>query len=107
MTALTSSRDLPLILTYGLPLTPTVTVEFYEKWYGLAIVQPSGSVEEVAFPDEPEFCRGDESPYADHVPNPRVVAAWARAKGYAIDPLAYEMMIGRWEIEARNNYPFA
>lgn len=67
------------------------------------VVMPNGNVEAMPFPDEPEFCPG-ESPYVDHVPNPRVVAAWARSKGYDIDPLAYEMMIGRWEIEARNNY---
>lgn len=98
-----TSRELPLVLSHGLPIEPTVTVEFYQKWYGLVVVQPNGNIEEVAFPDE-GFCKPSESPYADHVPNPAVVMRWAKHHGYEVDPLALELMVGRWELDARNRY---
>lgn len=47
---------------------------------------------------------GCETPYVDHVPNPKVVARFARACSYDIDILAFELMVGRWEIEVRDNY---
>ena len=46
----------------------------------------------------------DESPYCDHAPNPRAVYRYAQARGYQLDNEAFEMIIGRWEIEYRDNY---
>lgn len=83
---------------------PLVTVAFKTKWYGLTILHPEGGSEEVPFPDE--FTRGvDGSPYLDHVPNPAHVASWAKRMGYDVDPLSWELIVGRWQIEYREDAP--
>ena len=41
-----------------------------------------------------------ESYVADHVPNPIAVVRWAYAKGFRVDDQSFEMMLGRWMIEA-------
>lgn len=104
MTTLLSHRGHPLVLTNGVPSRSTITVELYEKWYGLFIVHRDGSVEKIPFPDEPEYCHSDESPYVDHVPNPKVVARYAQINDYHVDNLAIELIVGRWEIQAKNRY---
>ena len=110
--------DLPLVGPHGYPLvlsraiTPvlvgTVTVEMYLKWYGLCVIKQvvhdEVIIEQHPFPDDPEFCKPDESPYVDHVPNPKVVARWAAKMGFNIDVLAWEMMVGRWHDEALGEY---
>lgn len=107
--ALRSKRGIPLIATSpfvnGRP--PTVTVEAYVKWYSLYLVRRVDDeflIEEVPFPDDIEFCKPNESAYVDHVPNPYVVARWAAKHDYFVDELAMEAIVGRWEIESRNNY---
>jgi hypothetical protein len=93
-----SDRSLPLVYQ-GPPLPTTttiVTVENYVKWYGIHLVHPGGRIEEVPFPDDtPDI----GSYFVDHVPNPDSVAKMARRLGYEVDPMSYEMMVGRWEIE--------
>ena len=103
MMATLSHRGLPLILGEGERGEPTLTVELYSKWYYLYLVDPSGLVTEIDFPDD-ETCPEGESPYADHVPNPRAVSAWAEKMGYDVNPLAFEMIVGRWEIEIKIRY---
>lgn len=78
-----------------------LTVENTPKWYGLVLVSPSGDVEPIDFPD---FAPEGERAYVDHVPNPRSVQRFARANGLAIDGQALEMIIGRWQLEALDNY---
>lgn len=100
-----SERDIPLVF-YGEPLaTIVVTVENYCKWYGLHLVNQSGEVCRVPFPDD--FCQSGETAYCDHVPNPQVVRRWAHAMGYTVCDQSIEMIIGRWELEyfARTRYP--
>lgn len=102
-----SPRDNQLVLSGGeLPTTPTLTVELYEKWYDLYLVAPDGTVTEVSFGDleDRRYCAGDQTAVADHVPNPVVVAAYAQFHEYWVDNLAYELMVGRWEISAEENY---
>jgi len=104
-----SPRGFSLVLSPGYLQTnargrvPRLTVELYIKWYSLFLVSTDGKVEEVLFPNDPIYCDGGV-PYVDHVPNPIVVARFAEAKHYHMDDLAMEMIVGRWEIEVKNNY---
>lgn len=92
----------PLVST-GPVSEPTLTVELYIKWYNLWLVSPGENGEQhvspVQYPDHlPGFdCR--ESPFRDHVPNPKFVAELAKRKGWRIHVLAWEMMVGRWLTE--------
>lgn len=91
----------PLIRTASHLVVPTITVALDTKWYRLFLLLPDldsrgeHRVVELEFPDPPEF-KG--TPYVDHVPNPRCVLFFARVYGYVIDDLAWELMIGRWEL---------
>lgn len=100
---LRSPRGFPIVLSGAARSRATLTVELYEKWYTLFLVHSDNSVEEVLFPSSPNYTAG-EAPYVDHVPNPKVVARFARACNYDIDILAFELMVGRWEIEVRDRY---
>ncbi len=85
-----SDRGEPLAYHGPPPKTPTVTVEVYEKWYGIFAVRPDGTVEKLDLPFEA---------WADHVPTPALVEAWADSHGYVVDWLSLEMMRGRWLLE--------
>lgn len=106
---LLSPRELPLIISYKIyPLmVPLLTVELYVKWYKLYLIEQTFhdevSISEIDFPGD-EYCAADESPYSDHVPNPRVVGRFAARNGYRVDEVALETIIGRWEREHLNNY---
>lgn len=87
---------------------PVVCVEFYSKWYSVYIVFPDranndrpGAIVEYAYPHD---CPDGESPFLDHVPNPKAIAKFAQEHGCLIDPLSWELMVGRWEIEYHNRY---
>jgi hypothetical protein len=79
---------------------PLLTVAISEKWYELYLLLPNGRVEGLHFGhlDDLKY-RREESAYVDHVPNPRAVERFARAKGYHIDPNALDMIRGRWRAE--------
>lgn len=78
-----------------------VCMEIYCKWYGLHLIHPNGRVEEVPFPSDLEL---GTPPYCDHVPNPMVVQRWTEKMNYLMCDLALELIIGRWEIEYKENY---
>ena len=80
---------------------PVISVELDPTWYCLQIIHPDGQVEQVPFPT----VDGQTPSYVGHVPNPRAVEAWAEEQGYDIDILSYELMIGRWTIEVKEEYP--
>lgn len=94
-----SERGIPLIWMVP-PLAGEIilTVENYLKWYGLQLLHENGRIEEIPFPDE-DWIKPGEIPFADHVPNPHVVQRFADKKGYLLDDQAFEMMVGRWELE--------
>lgn len=81
-----------------------LTVELTSKWYHLVLLW-GGDCHLIGFDqfDAPEF-RKEESAYLDHAPNPMAVQRYAEAKGYHLDGLALELMIGRWELEYHNHY---
>jgi hypothetical protein len=106
---LRSKRDNPIVFCSVLGALPVLTVELCAKWYGFVLVRDGSPpiVEEVPFPNDDDvrelvkkglLSRG-LVPYVDHVPNPRVVELFAEMRGYYLDEVAYEMMIGRWETE--------
>lgn len=85
-----------------------VTVELYVKWYELWLVacaQDHWTLESVPlFHNEYEqiAARLGMSAAVDHVPNPEVVRAWCDEKGYELDALAEELMVGRWRLEVES-----
>jgi hypothetical protein len=98
-----SPRGIPLVWGGGHPSKGAVlTVECYCKWYDLIVVWPD-KIEAVNFGVLHPHAK-DESAYCDHAPNPNVVARYAGAMGYHLDREAFEMMIGRWEIEYHDRY---
>jgi hypothetical protein len=102
-TALYSPRGIPLVWRGGHPKDGAVlTIECYCKWYELFLVCPD-TIVGIDFGVLDQHSK-DESPYSDHAPNPRAVYRYAQAGGYQLDNEAFEMIIGRWEIEYRENY---
>ena len=93
-----SDRETPLIYT-GQCDKPVVTIERYIKWYNLFVVHPDGRVEKVNYPID---VLKEGSPFVDHVPNPDYVVVWANQNNYLIDSISYEVMVGRWFLEARD-----
>lgn len=97
-----SEHGHPLVLSVPQPLLiqPTITVELSNKWYKLYLVDrnPSRNTD-LDFGLLEEVCEVAESAFCDHCPNPNVVVRFADKYGYAVDPLALELMIGRWELE--------
>ena len=89
-----STRGYPLVIDI-VPQVPTLTVELYVKWYTLYLVHPDERIEEVLYP---------LNGFVDHVPKPAAVFDFAKENGYDIEPLAWEMIVGRWEIDVRENY---
>jgi hypothetical protein len=105
-----SVRGHPLIYSGPAPSDGAIlTVENYLKWYGLELVMPDGSVEEI---DYGILCDAaallDVIPHVDHVPNPHVVVfAAERSRGWRVDRVSYEVMVGRWEALLHpRSYPY-
>lgn len=99
--------DAPLVLAVPREqLThATLTVTLETKWYGLYLVANDGHPPaQISFKNLEEFCTGSESAFCDHCPNPNVVVRLAEAHKLDVDPLALEMMIGRWELEYFNDH---
>jgi hypothetical protein len=98
---LLSPRNHPLVVTVG--TRPLITVEYYMKWYSLFCVGRIGDADVieglVQFDALEEYALPIESAFVDHVPNPRVVERYAEALGVEIDPMAHELIWGRWRIE--------
>lgn len=109
-----SDRRIPLVYTGIGHTKPVITIENYLKWYDLYIVFPDEHVEafqadpvRVALFDKVEtqiYHQYNESPHGDHVPNPRQLIILAHLMQCAFDDEAVEMVIGRWELEVKNNY---
>lgn len=98
-----SPRGIPLVWGGGHPKYGAVlTVECYCKWYELFLVCPD-TIVGIDFGVLGQHSK-DESPYCDHAPNPRAVYRYAQARGCQLDNEAFEMIIGRWEIEYHENY---
>lgn len=100
-------RGYPLVITSIVPGCGLLTVELASKWYELYLVKLAGDarvgiyeLESFHFGHLEPFSR-DGSYFVDHCPNPRAVAAFAASKGYSLDDCAYELLVGRWELEVK------
>jgi hypothetical protein len=83
--------------------TPVLTVYLTEKWYQLVLVKSVRrelEIQEVYY-DELDMAYPHGSGYVDHDPNPDAVRALAKAKMWEIDPLAEELIEGRWAMASR------
>jgi hypothetical protein len=95
-----SDRNIPLVYQFNEDISePVLTVENYTKWYDLYLVNHDRSVNKVGFDALHNFTPKDESPYSDHVPNPKAVKCYADKYSYHLDEQSFEMMTGRWVID--------
>lgn len=81
------------------PLVPVLTVELYCKWYCLHIIHVNGTVASLRFSELERFYK-EGSAFKDHVPNPEAVRMYANEMDYALEPLAEELIEGRWKLES-------
>jgi hypothetical protein len=100
-----SDRGIPLLVS-GLGTDRKVlTVEAYCKWYNLYRVFPDGFVDKLEWNGdvqelEYEFIRKHgKSAQGDHCWHPAFVERIAEYYCYELDPLALEMLIGRWFLD--------
>ncbi len=99
----TSSRNHPLMWCgYDLGFNGKVlTVEMAYKWYFLSLVDVlTNEVTEIGF-DELDVQGHGFTPFVDHAPNPKAVDWLCEKNGWTFDPLAEELITGRWEIEVK------
>ena len=105
-----SDRGIPLLFTDSLISRPIITVENYLKWYGVHVVFPDGHVEPFENNDKMRTQAFDlferrvahryhESPYADHVPSPRLLPWLAYFMDYDYHTEAVELITGRSILE--------
>lgn len=94
------STKVPKVVFEHLPTGDDIfiTVAATSKWYKLYKLFSNGKVGEVDFPED---CPANESPFVDHVPNPNAVIQFCNANGYYLDPLALELLVGRWTLEVK------
>lgn len=94
----TTVNSKTLLCTGCLPVDkPLLTVELYTKWYRMYLIHPNGTSEEHIPSDY-------EVRFKDDTFNPTDIQKYAYTHNYHIDPLALEMLIGRWEQETLENY---
>jgi hypothetical protein len=115
MTAPTSTRNLPLLLSSPATTIPIITVENYIKWYDLYVVHPNGTVHTIA--EVPAYAnaakqieqafvaRTGKSAQGDHIWHPGYVQMLATNLGFLVDEIALETLIGRWFMEHLNQEP--
>lgn len=94
-----SGRNHPLMWGCHPYAESVLTVEMTNKWYELHLVFRD-RVEMVCFSELETFAaRRGVSPFCDHAPNPDCVRDLCEANGWTLDPLAEELIEGRWLLE--------
>ena len=82
-----------------------VFVEHATKWYNLKVIYRMGEPYDlIDFPETHSDLPSNESPFVDHVPNPLNIKLWCRDWQYDIDPLSWDLMVGRWFNEVKEVY---
>ena len=95
-----SERNIPLIFIRKAEdniTTPVLTAELSSKWYTLYLIHPNGSVEAI----DPNI-EDDDVRYIDNLWHPEDLVKFCEKRGYGIDELFYEMLLGRWMNEIEN-----
>lgn len=102
-----SKRGIPLVISV-LGELPLLTVEWASKWYTLQVLTPLSpdrdvfELEEVHYHEIQEWhdAKGrDLNCFVDHNPNPEAVKLYAEDKGWVLDEIAEELIVGRWQLE--------
>lgn len=94
---LCSERDHPLMYQRVLDV-PVITVENYEKWYSIYLIQPTGEIEEVPVKVIEEVM-GDNCWWIDHRWHPKLLLALAKHYGGEVPDTTIEVVAGRWVLE--------
>lgn len=97
-----TDRGFPLLVTVANRTRPVLTVEAYCKWYSLYVVHPDGTFAKVPFADLEPYTPEGMSAYVDHAPNPEAALEMATQRGWLLDPVAYDVMVGRFLVEGLN-----
>jgi len=99
---LLSDHGHPLVFQGEPWKNPILTVENYLKWYTLYLVMPDGEIRSLVYTGLilPEKFK-DQVLFVDHVPNPRAVAYTASQRHFYVDPVSFEAIIGRWQLEVK------
>jgi hypothetical protein len=106
-----SKRGLPLIYCGQSSRTaPVLTVEAYIKWYDLYVISPDGTVRPLN-----DFARrayefdhdGEAVAWSDHIPTPSFCRwlAQGHPARFEFDPVALDVIAGRWLTENRPSPP--
>lgn len=99
-----SDRGIPLLCQEVFD-TPTITLENYEKWYNIFVIQPDGTVEIVSPGLIDEL--NDGTLWVDHTFHPKLLLLIAKHYGGSVPPTTLEMAAGRWVMEERPNFDMA
>ena len=102
-----SERDIPLVCMDYEITQPTITVENYIKWYDLYLIDTDGKVATIPYELMEEISNEFNILFmGDHIFNPEAVIRLVDKHGWVIDDVSYEVIIGRWEQEMKDNYYF-
>lgn len=96
-----SDRGMPL-LCQEVYDTPTITLENYEKWYNIFVIQPDGTVEIVnpGLIDE----LNDGTLWVDHTFHPKLLLLIAKHYKGHVPATTLELAAGRWVMEDHPNF---
>jgi hypothetical protein len=96
---LVSERGFELV-EQGVYDTPVITVENYQKWYNLYVIQPTGEVE-ILDPGLITEVIGEinEILVIDHTFHPKLLLLLAKKLGAEVPSTTMEMVAGRWVLD--------
>jgi len=98
-----SERKIPLSYFGGLPEKgqKIIAVELYAKWYSFYEIDHNGNVEK-----SPLAIDTMNIGFLDHTWNPQDLINFVDGKedDYYLPELTIELLIGRWEMESKENY---
>ena len=89
-----SPRGIDLVHTVARPNHPVLTCELHTKWYQLFLIHPDGRVEPADLDGLEDLWPG--TVVGDHCWNPSALEYLAEARGWVIDPVAFDLIAGRW-----------
>lgn len=89
-----SERGFPLLCQQAIGV-PVVTLENYEKWYHIYVIQPNGIVE-IVDPGLVVELASKETLLIDHEFHPKLLLLIAQKIGGSVHPVSLEVAAGRW-----------
>lgn len=99
------SRHGNLLVAQKRVVVPTLTVENDSKWYEIYLIEPLDRARPYLYEEYLEVAeRFPGTVWGDHVINPDFVQFLAEEKGFHIDAVSYEVIVGRWVTEHLGKY---